>query len=42
MRRLVSVMLRGWELGVERLMGWMVFDSGLFFRLYFSLLACID
>ena len=37
MRRLVSVMLRGWELGVESFMGWMVFESGLFFSaLFFS------
>ena len=29
MRRLVIVMLRGWELSVGTLMGWMVFGSSL-------------
>ena len=29
MRRLVFVMLRGWELGVASFMGWKVFGSSL-------------
>ena len=36
MRRLLFVMLRGWELGVESFLGWMVFDSSFLLALFFS------
>ena len=35
MRRLVILMLRGRELGVETSMGWMVFGSSFFFGFLF-------
>ena len=35
MRRLVFLMLGGWELSVGTFMGWMVFDSNFFSAFFF-------